>query len=147
MPAAAKFIWRAENEWKSGTHAESRIQGFFGLGEEQRHVREFCFDSDHPEVFVVGDMAAFVQDGATLPGVSPVALQQARVVELLQVLGNGGLGHIKLANDLVHAARDRLLEIERPHILRAAIELLLVSADRLQDLQPVLVAQGLEDPD
>ncbi len=55
MPAAAKFVWRAENEWKSGTHSESRIQGFFGLGEEQSHVREFAFDTDHPEIFASED--------------------------------------------------------------------------------------------
>lgn len=55
MPEAAKFIWRAKSEWKSGTHAESRIEGFFGLGEEQRHVREFRFDSDHPEIFAAAD--------------------------------------------------------------------------------------------
>ena len=54
-PEAAKFMWRAESEWKSGTHTESRIEGFFGLGEEQKHVREFCFDSDHPEVFASED--------------------------------------------------------------------------------------------
>ena len=55
MPEAAQFVWRAESEWKSGTHCESRINGFFGLGEEQRHVREFRFDSDHPEVFAAED--------------------------------------------------------------------------------------------
>ncbi|MCH9695260.1 MAG: OsmC family protein [Gammaproteobacteria bacterium] len=55
VPAAASFKWRAESEWKSGTHTESRINGFFGLGEEQRHVREFCFDSDHPEIFASED--------------------------------------------------------------------------------------------
>jgi len=55
MPEAAKFTWRAESEWKNGTHAESRINGFFGLGEEQRHVREFRFDSDHPEIFASED--------------------------------------------------------------------------------------------
>ena len=33
----------------------------------------------HPEVFVVGDLAAFLhQTGAPLPGVAPVAIQQAR---------------------------------------------------------------------
>ena len=33
----------------------------------------------HPEVFVVGDLAAFLhQTGAALPGVAPVAIQQAR---------------------------------------------------------------------
>jgi NADH:ubiquinone reductase (H+-translocating) len=33
-----------------------------------------------PEVFAIGDMARFDQDGAPLPGVSPVAMQQARFV-------------------------------------------------------------------
>jgi NADH dehydrogenase len=32
----------------------------------------------HPEVFVVGDLAAFSQDGAPLPGVAQVAIQQGR---------------------------------------------------------------------
>jgi NADH dehydrogenase len=32
----------------------------------------------HPDAFVVGDMAAFVQDGQTLPGLSPVAKQAGR---------------------------------------------------------------------
>ncbi|MCZ6765853.1 MAG: NAD(P)/FAD-dependent oxidoreductase [bacterium] len=30
----------------------------------------------HPEVFVIGDLASFVQDGKPLPGVAPVAMQQ-----------------------------------------------------------------------
>jgi NADH:ubiquinone reductase (H+-translocating) len=34
----------------------------------------------HPEVFVVGDTAAFEQDGKTLPGVAQVAMQQGRYV-------------------------------------------------------------------
>ncbi len=32
---------------------------------------------EHPEVFVIGDLAAFEQDGGQLPGVAPVALQMA----------------------------------------------------------------------
>jgi NADH:ubiquinone reductase (H+-translocating) len=32
----------------------------------------------HPEVFVVGDLAAFAQDGQLLPGVAQVAIQQGR---------------------------------------------------------------------
>ena len=32
----------------------------------------------HPEIFVIGDTAAFVQDGKPLPGVAQVALQQGR---------------------------------------------------------------------
>ncbi|MGH9390668.1 MAG: NAD(P)/FAD-dependent oxidoreductase, partial [Vicinamibacteria bacterium] len=34
----------------------------------------------HPEVFVVGDLALLHQDGAPLPGVAPVAIQQGRYV-------------------------------------------------------------------
>jgi len=32
----------------------------------------------HPEIFVLGDLAHFMQDGQLLPGVSPVAMQQGR---------------------------------------------------------------------
>jgi NADH dehydrogenase len=34
----------------------------------------------HPEVFVIGDVAHFEQDGAALPGLAPVAMQQGRAV-------------------------------------------------------------------
>jgi NADH dehydrogenase len=34
----------------------------------------------HPEVFVVGDLAHFEQDGTALPGLAPVAMQQGRAV-------------------------------------------------------------------
>jgi NADH dehydrogenase len=34
----------------------------------------------HPEAFAIGDMAHFDQDGQPLPGLSPVAMQQARSV-------------------------------------------------------------------
>jgi NADH dehydrogenase len=41
-----------------------------------------CAIPGHPEVFVIGDMAAFVPEGGAdpLPGISPVAIQQARLV-------------------------------------------------------------------
>ena len=41
-----------------------------------------CAVPDHPELFVIGDMASFTPDGAQtpLPGISPVAIQQARLV-------------------------------------------------------------------
>jgi uncharacterized OsmC-like protein len=54
-PEAASFVWRAASEWKGGTHTESSIEGFFGLGEEQKHVREFKYDTDHPEIFASED--------------------------------------------------------------------------------------------
>ena len=54
-PEAARFVWRAESEWKGGTHTQSNVEGFFGLGEEQSHVREFSYDTDHPEIFASED--------------------------------------------------------------------------------------------
>ncbi len=54
-PEAAKFVWRAASEWKSGTHTQSSVEGFFGLGEEQKHVREYKYDTDHPEIFASED--------------------------------------------------------------------------------------------
>ena len=57
-PEAAKFTWRAHTEWKNGTHSHSRVDGFFGLGEEQSHRTTFTFDADHPEVFASEDHGA-----------------------------------------------------------------------------------------
>ena len=54
-PEAAKFVWRVASEWKSGTHTESSVEGFFGLGQEQKHVREFRYATDHPEIFASED--------------------------------------------------------------------------------------------
>ena len=36
-PEAAKFQWRATCDWQNGTHSNSTVEGFFGLGEEQSH--------------------------------------------------------------------------------------------------------------
>ena len=57
-PAAAQFTWRATNEWKRGTHSHSKVEGFFGLGEEQHHRTTFEFEADHPEVFASEDHGA-----------------------------------------------------------------------------------------
>ena len=54
-PDAAKFEFRAANEWISGTHSRGSIHDFFGVGEERNHVRTFQFDADHPAVLVGRD--------------------------------------------------------------------------------------------
>lgn len=54
-PDAAKFTWRASCTWKNGTHSQSKVEGFHGLGEEQRHKTEFTFEADHPEIFAAED--------------------------------------------------------------------------------------------
>jgi len=57
-PQAALFKWRAACEWKNGTHSNSTVEGFYGLGAEQQHKRTFSFDADHPEVFAAEDKGA-----------------------------------------------------------------------------------------
>ncbi len=57
-PEGAKFEWRATCEWKNGTHSHSSVEGYFGLGEEQKHRTEFTFDADHPETFASEDNGA-----------------------------------------------------------------------------------------
>jgi len=57
-PEAAKFTWRATCKWVNGTHSQSTVKGFFGLGEEQSHKTEFNFDADHPEIFASEDHGA-----------------------------------------------------------------------------------------
>ncbi len=42
----------------NGTHSQSSVQGFFGLGQDQRHRTEFTFDADHPEIFASEDNGA-----------------------------------------------------------------------------------------
>ncbi len=57
-PEGAQFEWRATCEWKNGTHSYSTVEGYFGLGEEQKHKTEFTFDADHPETFASEDNGA-----------------------------------------------------------------------------------------
>ena len=57
-PQAAKFTWRASCKWQNGTHSKTSVQGFHGLGEEQKHKTQFSFDADHPEIFASEDLGA-----------------------------------------------------------------------------------------
>jgi uncharacterized OsmC-like protein len=57
-PQAAKFTWRASCKWQNGTHSLSKVEGFHGLGAEQKHKTEFSFEADHPEIFASEDLGA-----------------------------------------------------------------------------------------
>jgi uncharacterized OsmC-like protein len=57
-PEAAKFTWRASCKWQNGTYSHTKVQGFSGLGGEQKHKTEFQFDADHPEIFASEDLGA-----------------------------------------------------------------------------------------
>jgi uncharacterized OsmC-like protein len=57
-PAAAQFTWKATNEWLNGTHSQSTVESYHGLGEDHRHRSTFTFSADHPEVFASEDKGA-----------------------------------------------------------------------------------------
>ncbi|HUG07636.1 MAG TPA: OsmC family protein [Acidimicrobiia bacterium] len=57
QPEAAKFQFRARNQWIRGTHSRSTIHDFFGLGSEQTHLEEHTFEADHPTQLVAMDNA------------------------------------------------------------------------------------------
>ena len=89
-PEAAKFEWRATCEWQNGTHSNSTVEGFFGLGEEQSHRTRYSFDVDHPEVFASEDNGATPVElvlvglvGCLTAGVAAVA--QNREIQLRSV--------------------------------------------------------------
>jgi uncharacterized OsmC-like protein len=53
QPEIAQFQFRASNEWISGTHNRSTIQGFYGAGQEDvSRTEAFTYDADHPAVLV-----------------------------------------------------------------------------------------------
>jgi uncharacterized OsmC-like protein len=89
-PEAAKFRWRASCEWQQGTHSNSVVDGFFGLGAEQSHRTKYSFDVDHPEVFASEDNGATPVEyilvglaGCLTAGVAAVA--QNREIQLRRV--------------------------------------------------------------
>jgi uncharacterized OsmC-like protein len=55
QPELAKFQFRAQNEWISGTHSRSTMSAFFGAGSEHKHKAEYAGDSDHPAVLCGAD--------------------------------------------------------------------------------------------
>jgi uncharacterized OsmC-like protein len=89
-PEGAKFQWRATCEWKNGTHSNSQVESFFGLGEEQSHRTRYAFDTDHPELFASEDNGATPVEyilvglaGCLTAGVAAVA--QHREIQLRRV--------------------------------------------------------------
>ncbi|MEO5923351.1 MAG: NAD(P)/FAD-dependent oxidoreductase [Bryobacteraceae bacterium] len=68
--------------WAAGVHAASLVRNLAAqLGMTADKAGRIPVSPDlsipgHPEIFVIGDAALFLQDGAPLPGLSPVAMQQ-----------------------------------------------------------------------
>lgn len=55
---AAQFQWRVSNSWVKGTHSQSKVERYYGLGEEQQHRQQFEYQTDHPEIFAADDNGA-----------------------------------------------------------------------------------------
>lgn len=75
--------------WAAGVHAsrfgevlERRAGALLDPGGRVR-VNPDCSLPGHPEIFVIGDLGHFEQDGKPLPGVAPVAMQQGGYVAKL----------------------------------------------------------------
>jgi uncharacterized OsmC-like protein len=74
----------------NGTHSQTSIQGFYGLGSQQSHKTEFTFDTDHPEIFASEDKGATPVEmvlaglaGCLTAGVASIA--QLRKIQLRSV--------------------------------------------------------------
>ena len=57
QPALAKFQFRSDHTWVSGTHNRGVVSGFYGAGEEHTHAQPFELEADHPTVLVGNDNA------------------------------------------------------------------------------------------
>jgi uncharacterized OsmC-like protein len=89
-PEAAQFKFRARNRWVSGTHSQTTIHDFFGVGEERSHEMATVHDVDHPKILVGGDHAPTPVEyllhalaGCLTAGIANIAA--ARKVELTEV--------------------------------------------------------------
>lgn len=79
---ASELIESSTVIWAAGVTANDLTRT---LGVKMDRMGRIVVNSDcsvpgHPEVFSIGDIAAFTQDEQLLPGVSPVAMQQGRYV-------------------------------------------------------------------
>lgn len=90
QPEAAQFEWRVSNKWVRGTHSQSTVEGFFGLGAEQKHRTTYTYDGDHPELFSSEDYgptpvetALVALAGCLTAGIAAVA--QHREIQLNSV--------------------------------------------------------------
>jgi hypothetical protein len=48
-PAGAKFTWRATCKWINGTHSQSTVGGFYGLGAESSPSTPTIRSCSHPK--------------------------------------------------------------------------------------------------
>ncbi len=54
----ARFTFRADGKWLSGTHSEVRIDGYYGAGAEHQRPQAHTVHGDHPAVLCGADNGA-----------------------------------------------------------------------------------------
>lgn len=84
-PEAGMFKWRAHCEWIDGAHSRSTVDGFFGLGAEQKRPNPHVIDGDHPAEFAAMD------NGATPVEIVLSALASCLTAGVASVAQNRGI--------------------------------------------------------
>ncbi len=82
---AAQFTFVATNEWINGTHSRSTVDGFTGLGADQRHRTAHSVETDHPEIFASAD------NGPTPPEMVLMGLAGCLTAGVASVAQNRGI--------------------------------------------------------
>ena len=129
-PEGARFNWRATCKWMNGTHSQSSVQGFFGLGQDQRHRTEFTFDADHPEIFASEDNGATPVEYVLVglgAGILAADLGERGLIEILL-----GLGACLMTAGIAAIAQHRKIQLRS---VKATIE-------GSMDLQGILGIDG-----
>jgi uncharacterized OsmC-like protein len=55
QPEIAKFTFRANGAWLSGTHSRTTFSSYFGAMAEQEHRQTYAIEGDHPSVLCGAD--------------------------------------------------------------------------------------------
>jgi NADH dehydrogenase len=66
--------------WAAGNVVDNLLESLGATRDRTGRVvvNQFCNPDGRPDVFVLGDAAQFTQDGAILPGICPVAIQEGK---------------------------------------------------------------------
>ena len=94
-PELAKFTFRTESDWVSGTHSEGRFPGFYGAGQEHTHATEtvesrpptsVAFPVGYGSPRCVADNASRAPSPFDPPSVGRIARWRSRPSELVAQL-------------------------------------------------------------
>jgi NADH dehydrogenase len=79
------FIETENVIWAAGGRAQAFMKSINTETDKAGRVmvNDYCNVKGHPEVFVIGDAAIFMNSGNALPAVAPVAIQQGKYVSRL----------------------------------------------------------------